>query len=54
MDWDRISKSLPRVRHKASDRAPTSEEIQKLVDYPDRAIKPLVYVMCSSGIKILD
>ena len=36
----------------ANDRAPTKEETQKLVQYPDRRIKPIVYTMVSSGIRI--
>ena len=36
----------------ANDRAPTKEEIQKLIEYPDRRIKPVAYTMVSSGIRI--
>src|SRR5215213_5186197 len=36
----------------ADDRAPRIEEIRKLCEYPDRRIKPLVYTMCSSGIRL--
>jgi hypothetical protein len=40
IDWDMLKKSLPEAKRAASDRAPTVEEIRKLVEYPDRAIKP--------------
>ena len=50
--WKKITRGLPRARQAANDRAPTIEEIQKLVEYPDRRIKPIVYVMISSGIRI--
>jgi integrase len=52
IDWHRIVRSLPRSRQWSNDRAPTIEEIRKLCEYPDRRIKPLVYVMCSSGIRV--
>ena len=34
--WKKITRGLPRARQAANDRAPTIEEIQKLVEYPDR------------------
>ena len=53
LNWKRLSKALPKVKsYSSNDGAPTIEEIRKLVEYPDRRIKPLVYVMCSSGIRL--
>ena len=52
LNWKKISRGLPSGRRAANDRAPTIEEIQKLVEYPDRRIKPVVYTMASSGIRI--
>ena len=52
LNWRKISRGLPSRRSAANDRAPTSEEIQRLVEYPDRRIKPIIYTMCSSGIRI--
>jgi hypothetical protein len=53
INWKRISRALPRAQnYSSSDRAPTVDEIRKLVGYPDRRIKPIVYVMCSSGIRL--
>ena len=49
LNWKKISRGLPTGRRAANDRAPTIEEIQKLVEYPDRRIKPIVYTMASSG-----
>jgi integrase len=52
LSWKKISRGLPVGRRAANDRAPTIEEIQKLVEYPDRRIKPIIYTMVSSGIRI--
>ena len=52
LDWDRIRRPFKRVRKVADDRAPKLHEIQRLVEYPDRRIKPIVYVMASSGIRV--
>jgi hypothetical protein len=43
---------LSRGKRYANDRIPTLEEIRKIVEYPDRRIKPIVYTMCSSGIRL--
>jgi hypothetical protein len=50
--WKKVVRGLPRGRQAANDRAPTIEEIRKLVEYPDRRIKPIVYTMVSSGIRL--
>ncbi|HET7147620.1 MAG TPA: hypothetical protein VFI73_03890 [Candidatus Nitrosopolaris sp.] len=50
--WKKITRGLPRARQAANDRAPTIEEIKKIVEYPDRRIKSIVYVMVSSGIRL--
>jgi hypothetical protein len=52
INWKKISKGLPTGRKAANDRAPTLEELRKLSEYPDRRIKPLVYIMASSRIRI--
>lgn len=50
--WKKITRGLPRPRAVANDRAPTVEEIRQLVEYPDRRIKPIIYTMASSGIRL--
>lgn len=50
--WKKITRGLPRGRKFADDRAPSIEEIHKIVEYPDRRIKAIVYTMCSSGIRL--
>ena len=52
LNWKRIRRGLPRGREAANDRAPTLEEIQRLVEYPDRRIKSIIYTMASSGIRL--
>ena len=53
INWKRISKGMPRVKnYSSSDRAPSIEEIRKLVEYPDRRIKPIVYAMASGGFRL--
>jgi hypothetical protein len=34
--WKKITRGLPRVKRYADDRAPTLEEIRKIIEYPDR------------------
>jgi integrase len=52
LNWKRISKGLPRVKNSSNDRAPTLEEIRKLIEYPDRRIKPIVCAMASGGFRV--
>ncbi len=50
--WNKIKISMPKVKEFADDRAPTIDEIRKLVEYNDVRIKPIVYTMASSGIRL--
>ena len=52
LPWSKIKRGLPRGRHYADDRTPTLEEIRKLVEYPDRRMKAIVFTMASSGIRL--
>jgi hypothetical protein len=47
--WKKITRGIPRGRKYADDRIPSNEELKKLLEYPDRRIKPIVYTMISSG-----
>ena len=49
---EEITRGLPRGKKYADDRIPTLDEIKRLVEYPDRRIKAIVYIMASSGIRI--
>jgi len=52
LNWKKIARGLPHARDAANDRAPNQNEILKLMEYPDRRIKPIVAIMVSSGICI--
>ena len=52
ISWKKVMRGLPRARQAANDRAPTLDEIRKICEYPDRRIKPIVYTMVSSGIRL--
>ncbi len=50
--WKKISRGLPKGKNYADDRIPTTAEMTRLLEYPDRRIKAIVYTMCSSGIRL--
>ena len=52
VNWKRITKGLPSGKTAANIRSPTMEEVKKLVQYPDRRIKPIIYSMVSGGFRI--
>jgi hypothetical protein len=52
IQWKKITRGLPRGKKYADDRIPTIEELRKLVEYPDRRIKAIVYTMASSGARV--
>lgn len=52
LSWKKITNTIPTGRKFANDRAPTVDEIKKLIEYPDRRIKPIALTFCSSGIRL--
>jgi hypothetical protein len=51
VNWKKITKGLLREKQFGDDRAPSFEEISRLMKYPDRRIRPIILVMASSGIR---
>ncbi len=53
IQWEKVTRGcLPRGKRFSDDREPTIEEMRKIIEYPDRVIKPIVYVMASSGLRV--
>jgi len=52
VDWEYISQFLPRVRKSGQDRAPTIDEIRRLISSADARTKCLILFLCSSGARI--
>ncbi len=52
INWKKISKGIPPEKNHADDRIPTLDEINRLLEHPDRRIRPIVYTMLSSGIRV--
>ena len=50
--WEIISPTLPKVKQYGNDRVPSIEEIKKLIEYPDRRIKLIVFGSISTGIRV--
>ena len=52
LNWDKISRTIPKGRQRSADRIPTQAELRLLLDYPDRRLKTAVLIMMSSGIRL--
>jgi hypothetical protein len=52
INWKKVTKGIPSGRKSANDMAPTMKELKLLSEYPDRRIKPIVYLMASLCIRI--
>ena len=50
--WDYVAEFLPRNKKSGQDRAPTLEEVKRLVDRADLRTKCLILFLCSSGARI--
>ena len=52
VNWKRITKSLPATKNVSNARAPSLNELRKLMEYPDRRIRPIILCMISGGFRI--
>jgi integrase len=52
LGWEKISRLMPRARKIGLDRAPTKEEMRKLLEHADIRMKALILLLSSSGIRI--
>jgi integrase len=52
VDWDYVNQFIPKVRKSGQDRAPTLEEIRKVVTVADLRTKCLILLLTSSGARI--
>lgn len=52
LNWKKIRRGLPPRKDSADDRPPSKTELKRLVEYPDRRIKVIVYIMVSFGIRV--
>ena len=52
VDWDYVNQFIPKVRKSGQDRAPTLEEIRKVVAVADLRTKCLILFLTSSGARI--
>jgi integrase len=52
LGWEKISRLMPRARKIGLDRAPTKEEMRKLLEHADIRMRALILLLSSSGIRI--
>jgi integrase len=52
VDWKHVSEFLPRQKKSGQDRAPTAEEVRRILDVASPRMKCLVLYLCSSGTRI--
>ena len=52
INWRKLQKAFQKAEGQQTIEYPRLEEIRKLLEYPDRRLKPIIFTMISSGIRI--
>lgn len=52
INWPKIVRMMPRAKKIGSDRAPTIEEVRKVIENSDARMKSIILLLCSSGIRV--
>ena len=52
VNWDRLNYLIPHSRKIGKDRAPSIEEVRKIVSNSDTRLKAVILIMASSGIRV--
>ncbi len=52
LNFKKIRRAMPPSRSVGRDKPPTIEEIRRLLEVCDRRMRAVVFVMCSSGIRV--
>ncbi|HXV88284.1 MAG TPA: hypothetical protein VD710_04220 [Nitrososphaeraceae archaeon] len=52
LNWKKLTKGMPPEKCSANDRTPTSDEIHKLLEHPDRRVSVVALIMMNSGIRV--
>lgn len=52
VNWQRVDRYVPRGKRTGADRAPTADELRRIIDVADLRTKCLVAFLCSSGARI--
>ncbi len=52
INWNLVTRGMPRGNHAANDRTPTLDEILQILKYLDIRIKPILLTMIFCGIRI--
>ncbi|MGD1054742.1 MAG: site-specific integrase [Nitrososphaerales archaeon] len=52
INWPKIVRMMPRAKKIGADRAPTLDEVRKVIENSDTRMKCIILLLCSSGIRV--